>query len=121
MKSHSQNVVAALLVSIAALTAAPLRAGTITMTDEGKLLHSQSLLIDGHNDLPWMMRDAGDMGLTHFDLAGNQPRFNTDIPRLRRGGVGAQFWSAYVPCATATSGTPSSLSISFLNVAILRR
>ncbi|KHL04420.1 dipeptidase [Sinomonas humi] len=54
-------------------------------------------VIDGHNDLPWALRqDFGyDVGAAALDVG--QPRLHTDIPRLRRGGVGAQFWSVFVP------------------------
>lgn len=51
-------------------------------------------LVDGHNDLPWALRVRGDA-----DLAQPQPQFHTDLPRLRAGQVGAQFWSVYVPCS----------------------
>jgi membrane dipeptidase len=53
-------------------------------------------LIDGHNDLPWAIRDqfAGDLG--RVDLRGRVPTAHTDIPRLVEGGVGGQFWSVYV-------------------------
>jgi membrane dipeptidase len=55
------------------------------------------LVIDGHNDLPWRLRCRGmpDADVTH-DLS--SAGMHTDVPRLRRGGVGAQFWSVYVPC-----------------------
>ena len=56
-------------------------------------------LIDGHNDLPWAMRDAARYDLDRFDIARAQPRFHTDIPRLRGGLIGAQFWSVYVPAS----------------------
>jgi membrane dipeptidase len=54
-------------------------------------------VIDGHNDLPWRMRSRGllDADVTS-DLAA--AGLHTDVPRLRAGGVGAQFWSVYVPC-----------------------
>ncbi len=56
-------------------------------------------LIDGHNDLLWALRtsrvDAPDD--LEPDLAEPYPAFMTDLPRLRRGGVGGQFWSVYVP------------------------
>jgi len=56
-----------------------------------------SLVVDGHNDLPWAMRKVGyDFAVT--DIATAQPQLHTDLPRLRRGQVGAQFWSVYVPC-----------------------
>jgi membrane dipeptidase len=59
-------------------------------------------LIDGHNDLPDAIRERG--GLDSVDLAVSQPRLHTDIARLRAGGVGAQFWAAYVPVATIHEG-----------------
>jgi membrane dipeptidase len=60
-------------------------------------------LIDGHNDLPWEIRDSHGNNLEAVDLNSDTrqltPPLHTDIPRLRRGGVGAQFWSVYVPAA----------------------
>jgi membrane dipeptidase len=52
-------------------------------------------VIDGHNDLPMQLRAR--RGYAVDGLADVQPDFHTDIPRLRAGGVGAQFWSVYVP------------------------
>ncbi|WP_432984569.1 dipeptidase [Dactylosporangium sp. CA-233914] len=58
-------------------------------------------VMDGHNDLPWRLRvrDPDDeldlLGGLDADLAATG--LHTDLPRLRRGGVGAQFWSVYVP------------------------
>jgi membrane dipeptidase len=60
-------------------------------------------LIDGHNDIPWAVRKdfGGDPGRPQLDKtvaqAQRQPPLHTDIPRLRAGGVGGQFWSVYVP------------------------
>jgi membrane dipeptidase len=53
-------------------------------------------LVDGHNDLPWALRKRPG-GLAAADLAGSVPDLHTDLPRLSVGGVGAQFWSVYVP------------------------
>ncbi|HEX4811422.1 MAG TPA: dipeptidase [Nonomuraea sp.] len=52
---------------------------------------------DGHNDLAWKLRTeaGGDVG--GVDVEGNDPARHTDLPRLRAGAVGAQFWSVYVP------------------------
>lgn len=60
-------------------------------------------LIDGHNDLPWALRQLPEVDGTRsaafeVDLEQPQPRLHTDFPRLRAGGVGMQFWSVYVPC-----------------------
>lgn len=54
------------------------------------------LLIDGHNDLPWEVRErfGSDPRTIGLSLAG---KTHTDLSRLRQGGVGAQFWSVYVP------------------------
>ncbi len=54
-------------------------------------------VVDGHNDLPWALRvrAAGDLSIA--DPSRELPGYHTDGPRLRAGGVGAQFWSVYVP------------------------
>ena len=54
-------------------------------------------LIDGHNDLAWEIRRRFDSDLRRVDLAAPVAGTHTDLPRLRRGGVGGQFWSVYVP------------------------
>jgi membrane dipeptidase len=54
-------------------------------------------LVDGHNDLAWAMRDLCGYDLDAVDLLAGEPRLHTDVPRLRKGGVGGQFWSVYVP------------------------
>jgi membrane dipeptidase len=62
---------------------------------------SPTAVLDGHNDLPWALREqfAGDLG--RVDLAAGVPELQTDLPRLRAGAVGAQFWSVYVPHSLA--------------------
>lgn len=60
-------------------------------------------LIDGHNDLPWAIRQDHGNDLAGFDLNSDTraltPPLHTDIPRLRQGRIGAQFWSVYVPAS----------------------
>src|SRR5690348_9163470 len=63
-------------------------------------------LIDGHNDLPWALRErttqnGGDLSQVVFDLDAPAEGLHTDLPRLAAGGVGAQFWSVYVPASLA--------------------
>jgi membrane dipeptidase len=58
-------------------------------------------LIDGHNDLPWTMRVADELDIDSTDLAAPVASTQTDLPRLARGGVGAQFWSVFVPAELA--------------------
>lgn len=54
-------------------------------------------VFDGHNDLPWALRQDFGYDVAGANLAARQPRLHTDIPRLREGTVGAQFWSVFVP------------------------
>ncbi|WP_163511817.1 dipeptidase [Fodinicola acaciae] len=61
-------------------------------------LLSRHPLVDGHNDLLWELRTLANYDLDAVDVAGPVARTQTDIPRLRAGGVGAQFWSVWVPC-----------------------
>jgi membrane dipeptidase len=63
-----------------------------------RALHKQVPLIDGHNDYPWALRglDPG-RDLSKAEISKPVPSLMTDIPRLRQGGVGGQFWSVYVP------------------------
>jgi len=64
-------------------------------------------LIDGHNDIPDAVRQRG--GVDSVDFAVRQPRLMTDIPKLRAGHVGGQFWAAYVPVTTMDSGTHAAI------------
>ncbi|GGI05103.1 dipeptidase [Isoptericola cucumis] len=62
---------------------------------------------DGHNDLPWEARDQVGYDWERLDIGGDtSDRTHTDIARLRAGGVGAQFWSVYVP-----SNLPGSAAV----------
>ena len=75
--------------------------------EEAKALHAKYPLFDGHNDLPWALHDGYGHRLSRVDLRENQKDtlvdglrhryMHTDIPRAREGGMGAQFWSVYVP------------------------
>ena len=55
-----------------------------------------TMLIDGHNDLAWAMRQQYDADLDAVDLTGVVPDLHTDLKRLDAGGVAGQFWSVYV-------------------------
>jgi membrane dipeptidase len=77
----------------------------VVLTDEGRRVHSGGFVFDGHNDLPWEMRTKADSSFDKRDIAQPQPKMHTDIPRLKAGGVKAQFWSVYVPAETAKKGT----------------
>ena len=51
---------------------------------------------DGHNDLPWEARDQVGYDLDRLDIGSELTTTHTDLVRMRRGGMGAQFWSVYV-------------------------
>jgi membrane dipeptidase len=90
-------------VLLALLAALPITASFGAENGDPALSHAKALLskvilIDGHNDLPWAIREdkqvAGRVDL--YDLRGKVSG-QTDIARLRAGGVGGQFWSVYTP------------------------
>ncbi|MBC6449473.1 membrane dipeptidase [Actinokineospora sp. HBU206404] len=70
--------------------------------DRARRLLACTPLVDGHNDLPWALREKWGpdprAAVAGTDLSVEQPDLHTDLVKLRRGGVGAQFWSVYVPC-----------------------
>jgi membrane dipeptidase len=70
---------------------------------KARALLARAPVFDGHNDLPWViMHDKQARGdVRAFDLLRVHERGDTDIPRLREGGVGAQFWSAFQPTGAA--------------------
>jgi len=91
---------AALLSTAALLTAA----APALAQDEAaaRRILERTPLIDGHNDLPWALRQQHGNDPHAVDLTANldaSTELHTDIPRLRAGGVGGQFWSVYVPAS----------------------
>jgi membrane dipeptidase len=62
------------------------------------LLHTIPL-VDGHNDLPWVIHSNAQAGksVKRYDLSREHPESDTDIPRLKAGMLSAQFWAAFVP------------------------
>ncbi len=78
--------------------AAGLQAQQGDLVARARALHRETPLIDGHNDYPWALREHNaERDLNRLDIRLPQPKIHTDIPRLRQGGVGGQFWSVYVP------------------------
>ncbi|MEV5433597.1 dipeptidase [Streptomyces sp. NPDC052701] len=70
----------------------------MTSLDEARALLAEFPVADGHNDLPWALREQVRYDLDARDISVRQGAWlHTDLPRLREGGVGAQFWSVYVP------------------------
>jgi membrane dipeptidase len=92
-----------------------------TMEAEIRELLREVPLIDGHNDLPWQFRKRGG-DLNAIDLRVNnrnaKPPLATDIPRLRAGGIGGQFWSVYVP---SESSGPEAVKAVFEQIDVVHR
>ncbi|MGW1932705.1 dipeptidase [Streptomyces sp. NPDC001919] len=66
---------------------------------EARELLADHPVVDGHNDLPWALREHVRYDLDRMDIGTDQTgALHTDLLRMRAGGVGAQFWSVYVPC-----------------------
>jgi membrane dipeptidase len=87
------------------LAGEPVARGTVVVTPRALEIHQRSFVFDGHNDLPWEIRTEGSRSFEKLDISQSQPKLHTDIARLKKGGVGAQFWSVYVPADTAYNGS----------------
>jgi membrane dipeptidase len=95
---------AAALGLAAAATPARAQQDDAALLARARRLHAQTPLIDGHNDLPWEIREKAGGDLARLDPRQPQPAQHTDIPRLRAGAVGGVFWAAYVPSDFARGG-----------------
>ncbi len=95
----------------------------VVLTPEAERIHRSAILIDGHNDMPWEIRKQGSSTFEKLDISKPQATLQTDIPRLRQGGMGAQFWSVWVPSATAYDGTALTSTLEQIDLvhAMLKR
>lgn len=101
-----------------------------TSRDRAQALLDRIQLADGHNDLPWALREffdgdpnsekstGGSEGgsgqdvvatAARVDLSVRQPSLHTDLVRLREGRVGLQFWSVWIPCRLAGDGAVTAV------------
>jgi len=80
-----------------------------TTAEDLRSLLAAHPVIDGHNDLLWAMRDLNGYDFAAYDVGERQSQTHTDLPRLREGGVGAQFWSVFVPCSEGERSVRSTL------------
>lgn len=92
------------------------RSAAIVVSAEAARIHQSSYVWDGHNDLPWTLRDKWDSSFDRADISQPQPLLMTDIPRLRQGNVGAQFWSVYVPAKRGLNGTAFQTTIEQIEI-----
>jgi membrane dipeptidase len=77
--------------------------------DDALVVRARELLaevpfVDGHNDLPSSILEVADGDVDHVDIAKRQSELPADLPRLREGVVGAQFWSAFIDTSFMPSG-----------------
>jgi len=109
MVSAAPPVAAQTTRAASATAAAPRGQPLRNASLERRLAHVRRLLratplIDGHNDLPWAMREDKEKPLDVVDYNLRRTRGMTDIARLRKGMVGGQFWSVYIPGEIRDSG-----------------
>jgi membrane dipeptidase len=87
--------VLAACVTVAGLPIAYAYADSEAQTRANSILQ-RAPIFDGHNDLPWVIREEFGSDVEGYDVS-VRAQFDTDIPRLRTGNVGTQFWSVFVP------------------------
>ena len=89
------------LIALILTVGAGAHASDADLQERARRILREVPLIDGHNDTPWQYRKRVDLALDGLDFAGDlstlEPAMHTDLARLRAGGVGAQFWSVYIP------------------------
>jgi membrane dipeptidase len=92
-----------------------LRAGDAAL-ERARALLDRVGLVDGHNDLPWVLRETVGSDLSRVDLRKRGATVDTDIPRLREGRVSGQFWSVFIP-----SGLPNPARTQLEQIELARR
>jgi membrane dipeptidase len=109
MMKESAALVGSAILSQSALAASASPADTNSSSSEllqrARTLLEKAPLIDTHNDLPTMLLETKAGDLTSFDLSKVQPALCADVPRLREGRVGVQYWSIWVDSANQKSHT----------------
>jgi membrane dipeptidase len=94
-------------------------AATPAQLEQARRILRTTPLVDGHNDLPWEIRTRFAGRIEAADLGGDtRGKLHTDIARLRRGGVGGQFWSVYIP---ADLSGPAATQAVMEQIDIVRR
>ncbi len=81
----------------------------MTVRDDVAELLRRHPVFDGHNDLLWALRGLVGYDLDRYDVGSRQTQTQTDLPRLRQGGVGAQFWSVFVPTQEGARAVTTTL------------
>lgn len=115
------NRLLALILSLIGLST-PALASAQSIQQRVEQVLRKTPIIDGHNDLPIEIRDAYDQWRRPLELNADTSRLErplqTDLPRLKAGGVGAQFWSVWIP---ATLKGPEAVQITIEQIDIVHR
>ncbi len=123
-RSISHSALTLALTLAAAAPAAPADAGTAPLTPDPQLLArarallERAPLVDAHNDLPFALLEKTGGDLTKVDLGRRQPELPADIPRLREGRVGAQYWAIFVDSSTRLNRTALHDALRVFDVAL---
>ncbi len=110
-------MITALLLIATQASAVPVAPDPRIAARVGRVLRKNPV-IDGHNDLAWEIRDVHGAKVESLDLAADTRPLQTDIPRLRKGRVGAQFWSVWIP---ADMTGPRAVEMTLEQIDIVRR
>lgn len=110
------------LALLAAATPAAAQATDAALAARIERVLTRSPVIDGHNDLPWALREAYGPAQAGIDLRRDTAHLATplmtDLPRLRAGHVGAQFWSVWIP---ATITGPAAVATTLEQIDLVDR
>jgi membrane dipeptidase len=109
------------LISLAAMVAVPFLPQSDALLARARRLLAETPVIDGHNDYPWEVRQKAGLDLAKLDMRQPQPTIMTDFARLKAGGVGAQFWSVYVPSPPKGTDPAASVTQTLEQIDIVHR
>lgn len=96
----------------------PARGPDSKLLERARALLQRAPLIDTHNDLPYALLEKTGGDLTRIDLGKRQPELPADVPRLREGRVGGQYWAVYVDSDTALTRSALHQALRVFDVAL---
>ena len=111
----------ALAVAILPLVVLSGQTPTDPIVERARRLLRDTPVIDGHNDYPWEVRQRAQGDLSKLDMRVPQPAIMTDLPRLKAGGVGGQFWSVYVPSPPPGTDPATSVTQTLEQIDVVHR
>ncbi len=102
---HAPSLCSATLLAFLGVTTASAQRPAADPLAHAKALLATTPLVDGHNDLPWAIRESksAPRDIEAYDLRKRTPH-QTDLARMKAGHLGGQFWSVYIPGEIRDSG-----------------